>query len=283
MVMVQDTLAAEPLLNAEEEVALAYQIEAGVLARAARLADRAPNDDTESELLAIEELGERARQRYIRANLRLVAKLARQAAVRSSLTDSDLFQEGCLGLINAVERYDCRLGYRFSTYASFWIRASLGAATATKLGALNLPASRAAEARRVRGVEVELTQSCGRSVTVGEVAASVGRSEQWTADLLAQQVPQSLDSLDFNTLDLAEVPGVDTPSHDRPGRELLWHLDALEREVVALRYGFADGLVHTYSQIGVRLGITVSRARRLEGRGLEALRSVCPNSARVHL
>lgn len=282
MVMVVDTLA-EPLLSAEDEVELARGVEAGLLAREARLAGSTPNGATEFELLELEELGERARQRYIRANLRLVAKLARQAAARSNLTESDLFQEGCLGLICAVERYDHRLGYRFSTYASFWIRASLGAATATKLGALNLPASRAAEARRVRGVEVELTQSYGRTVTAAEVAAGAGRSEQSTADLLALQVPQSLDAIDVNLLGLAQPSAVDAPSHDRPGRELLWHLEAPERDVMALRYGFADGGVHTYTQISERLGITISRARRLEDRGLEALRSVCPNSARVHL
>jgi len=282
MVMVMNTLTDEPLLSAVEEVELADQIEAGVLAREARLTGTSSVRATEAELLQVEQRGEHARQRYIRANLRLVGKLARQAASRSSLAESDLFQEGCLGLICAMERYDCRLGYRFSTYASFWIRASLAAATANLLGALNLPVGRASQARAVRAVEVELAQSHGRTVTMAEVAVAVGRSEQWTADLLAHQVPQSLEGLDVDLLGCA-VPGVAPPSHDRPGRELLWHLDPLERHVVSMRYGFTDQTVHTYADISAELGITVSRARRLERRGLETLRSVCPSNARVHM
>src|SRR5206468_4265108 len=131
-----------PLLSADEEISLARQMEAGVLAGEVRRAGGSHLDATEGELEELEELGVRARQRYIRANLKLVAKAARLAAARSRLPESDLFQEGCLGLICAVERFDWRRGYRFSTYASYWIRAYLSAATASGLGALNVPVSR---------------------------------------------------------------------------------------------------------------------------------------------
>jgi RNA polymerase sigma factor (sigma-70 family) len=232
------------------------------------------------------ELGERARQRYIRANLRLVAKIARQAAARTQLSEGDLFQEGCLGLICAVERFDFRRGYRFSTYASFWVRAYVGAASASSLGALNVSSSRAQQLRGARGVEVELAQSLGRAPAVAEVAAALGRPERWTAALLAHQAPQSIDGLDWAAAEVAAEPGgwgEVRLEHDRPGAELLCHLEGLEREVVELRCGFVDGRVHSFVEISRRLAMTVSRARRLERRALDVLRSICPSGAAVHL
>jgi RNA polymerase primary sigma factor/RNA polymerase nonessential primary-like sigma factor len=281
----RESLGSEPLLSAEEERDLAYQIEAGVLAEAVRLSGRPWRDATEAELALIEERGERARQRFIRANLRMVAKAARQAAGRSGLPDSDLFQEGCLGLICAVERFDCNLGFRFSTYAMFWVRAYIGAATANLLGAMNLPTSRAAQLRTLLGVEVELAQSFGRPATVAEVASWFGRSEQWVAELLAHRAPQLVDDVQIEHA----APAADSNScesvldHDRPGAELLWHLKGLARQVMLLRYGFDDGRVHSYAEIGRLLDVSVSRVRRMENQALEILRSVCPQDAYLHL
>jgi RNA polymerase sigma factor (sigma-70 family) len=284
MLTARDSLTAEPLLTAAEESALSLQIEAGALAAEARAGGRSCPGATPEELLALESLGEVARQRFIRANLRLVAKIARQAASRTQLPDSDLFQEGCLGLICAVERFDCRRGYKFSTYASFWVRAYVWAAAANLLGALNVPAGRAQQQRLVRSIEVELAQVLGRSATLAEVAAQLGRSEKWTAELKALQVPRSLEGLEVEVVGVSpSTSGEQAPSHDRPGGELLWHLHGLEREVLLLRYGFTDGTAHTYAEIGARLTITASRARRLEHRALEVLRSVCPSAAADHL
>lgn len=277
-------LSLEPLLTARDEQVLAHQIEAGVLARNARLSGRDVEGATDVELRLLEELGEQARQRYIRANLRLVAQAARLAANRSRMPESDLFQEGCLGLICAVERFDFRRGLKFSTYASFWIRAYVAAAAANLFGALNVPPSRAHQLRHARGVEVHLTQTFGRSASVAEVAAGLGRSEQWTADLMGHQSPQSFDGLDVDTLDLpADVGTAAGSTPERSGAELLWHLHGLERDVLALRYGFTDGIAHTYTEISRLLTITVSRARRLETRALERLRGVCPRSAEAYL
>ena len=286
MLIARDALAQEPLLTSAEETDLAHQIEAGLLAREARADGRACVGATTEELLLLEELGERARQRYIRANLRLVAQIARQAAVRTRLSEADLFQEGCLGLICAVERFDCRRGYRFSTYASYWVRAYVGAATASSLGALNVSSSRAQQLRGARGVEVELAQSLGRAPATAEVAAALGRSEAWTAALLAHQVPQSLDGFDGEAAEVAAQAGGwgDVHlEHDRPGEELLCHLRGLERDVVALRCGFVDEKVHSYAEISRLLTITASRAWRLERRALDVLRSVCPSGAAAHL
>ncbi len=146
-------------------------------------------DATDEELRLLEDQGALARQRFIRANLRLVGMVSRQFAARCQLPDAELFQEGCIGLITAVERFDHARGYRFSTYALFWIRAFVGAAAAKHLGAMNLPTSRAEQLRAAHGLEAELTQSLGRAPTLRELADALGRSEDWTAGLLCPPTP----------------------------------------------------------------------------------------------
>ena len=197
----------ETLLTPAEVVGLQHQIEAGLLARAARESGRGWADATDLELRLLEDQGERARQRFIRANLRLVWMVARQFARRGRLPEADLFQEGCLGLITAVARYDHSRGFRFSTYALFWIRAYVGGAAARQLGAMNLPTSRAEQLRSARGVEVALAQRLGRAPTVGEVADALGREADWTAGLLAHQAPASLDGLDVADRDRLAAVG----------------------------------------------------------------------------
>ena len=278
-------LAEEPLLTPEEERLLAVQIEAGLLAREECVRPHPRHDATSVELGMLEEIGHQAWQRYIRANLRLVAMVSRPAATRSGLSESDLFQEGCLGLIQAVERFDYRRGHRFSTYALFWIRAFVGAATASRLGALNLPASRAEKLRAVRGVESELTQLLGRPAGAAEVAAHLGRPVEWVADLLSHQPPQSFDSIDLRAAELVDEQALALGSFSdlRPlSAALLGQLPELERDVLVTRLGFTDR-THSYVDTAAALGISVTRVRRLEARALERLRGICPQSASVHL
>jgi RNA polymerase sigma factor (sigma-70 family) len=279
----REYLTAEPLLSATEEVTLARQIEAGVLASEAY--ERGGTGvATQHELRLIGEQGELARQRFIRANLRLVAMVASQFAGKNELAYGDLFQEGCVGLIMAVERFDHQRGVKFATYALFWIRAFVGAASARSLGASNLPTSRAEQLRSVRGVEVQLSQSLGRPPSLGELAAALGRSHGWTQEIATYEPPRSIDELAADDLAQAgDDPVAAVLETDRPGRELLWHLGRLERRVLELRLGFADGSPHSLAQIARELGITVARTRRLELRALENLRAVCPQAAAVHL
>lgn len=276
---------AEPLLSTSEVVELCVRIEAGLLARAARLSGSGFRDATEDELLDVEEHGERARQRFIRANFRLVAMVSRHAAARSNLDGADLFQEGCVGLIAAVERFDHRRGNTFSTYALFWIRAHVHAAAAGQLGAINLPASRAGQLRSVRGLEADLTQQLGRTATLTEVARAVGRTEAWTGGLLAHQAPQSLELLDGTTLD--RLHGHDeleaVLSHQLQVEDLLGRLDDLSRRVLELRLGLSDAEPCSYAETGRRLEVSVTRVRRTEARALETLRGICPQQASVHL
>lgn len=273
-------VAAEPLLDPEEAYVLAEQIEAGVLARAALLDPDVPwrGDATPVELLLLEEEGERARQRFIAANLRLIPMVTRSFSRSGS--GPDLFQEGCLGLIAAVERFDHRRGVRFATYALFWVRASVGAAAARQIGAAELPTSRAEQLRAARGLEAELAQRLGRPATLAELADHLGRTPAWTAALLASQPPQSLDVLDQAVLDaLAPDLGEPTASDTTWVRDLLTRLTGLERQVVELRLGFADGNPSTLAAVARTLGVPVGRVRRAEQRALERLRAACPAQA----
>jgi len=285
MASTRDDLNPEPLLTGSEVVLLARAIEAGLLAREARISGAGFGDASAVELALIEDCGERARQRFIRANLGLVAMVARQSAARSSLTEADLFQEGCLGLIAAVERFDARRGFRFSTYALFWIRAFVQGATARQLGAINLPTSRAEQLRAARGVEVELAQRLGRVATVGEVAEALGRTQSWTAGLLAHQQPQSIELVDGATLE--SLSGDDefnaVLGHQLQVGDLLSHLDHLGRRVLEVRLGLSAEPPQSFAEAARTLGISVTRVRRVEARALETLRGICPQQASVHL
>jgi RNA polymerase primary sigma factor len=275
----------EPLLSTEDVVILQRAIEAGLLAGAARQSGSGFADATEAELAELELVGKRARQRFIRANLRLVGMVARQYASRSRLSEADLFQEGCIGLIIAVERFDHTRGYRFSTYGLYWIRALVSAAAARQLGGINLPTSRAEQLRAARGRETELVQSLGREPSVRELAEALGRSESWTARLLAHQRPQVMELVDHQGLDLGyDADDLDAVLQDqRPGRELLARLDDLGRAVLELRLGFADGHPRSLASVARTLGISPSRVRRVEERALETLRGICPQQASAHL
>jgi RNA polymerase primary sigma factor len=190
-----------------------------------------------------------------------------------------------LGLITAVERFDHTRGHGFATYALFWIRAFVGAATAKVLGAMNLPTSRAEQLRAAHGLEAELTQSLGRPPTLRELADALGRSEEWTTGLLSHQRPHSLELLDGASLErLYARDDLDAVlTEPLQVRELLLRLDDLDRRVLELRLGFADGDAKTYTQTARLLDMSVSRVRRIEKRALDKLREFCPQQASAQL
>ena len=279
---------ADALLSAEEEVALARQIEAGVLASELLTGERgipAPDEPSTSELIVLAAEGEQAQRRFVRSNLRLVAMVAGQFSTRAGYGHAELFQEGCVGLLIAVQRYDHRRGCRFATYALFWIRALIGAASARSRGAADLPTSRAEELRALRGLEGELAQRLGRTATTTELAAAAGRTKTWVAGMVSYEAPTSLDEL--GVLELADPAGRDPAdaigAEARPGRELLWHLGPFERRVLERRMGFLDGRPQSYAEVARSLDVTVARVRRTEERALERLRAVCPQDAAAHL
>lgn len=264
--------------------AWAEAIEAGVLAAAARREPDAPwrGDATEEELRALEEAGARAQQEFVAANLGLVgAVLAPYARVGAPV--ADLFQEGCLGLIAAVERFDHRRGVRFATYATYWIRTCISAATTRFASALTVPVSRSDQLRAAHGVESALTQRLGRHPSVAEVAVALGRDPRWTAGLLGQRGTRSLDEIDERALHRLAPPA--EPDQE-PGREpevwahrLLATLSGFDRRVLELRLGFGGRPPSSLAAAGRELGVSVGRVRRAELRALEQLRGCCPREA----
>lgn len=275
----RDEIGAVPLLGQRDEIELARQIEAGVLARAAREAGQGPVRASRAELIEIERQGSRAWDRYIRANLRLVAKVVATDAGRTGIGESELFQEGCVALMMAVQRFDAGRGYRFATYALPWIRAYVAAATATRCGEVNLPIHRAVELRQIRNLQTELAQSLGRMPTTAEVATGAGRSTSWVRDLLSFRPPQPLDAGSDVT---DRQAGADFGAVERSaelGPELLQSLGSLERRVLQIRYGYVDGLPHTLAESARFLGLTVTQTRRAEARALVRLRHICPSNA----
>lgn len=274
------------LLEAADEAELATAIEAGLFAAEAR-AGRLGVPAEEQELILLERIGERAAQRFVENNLRLVAMVVRKEGTRSRMPESELFQEGCLGLIEALRRFDHRRGLRFATYALHWIRAYVGAISANRAGALNLPASRAERLREVHGVRARLAQELGRDATMDELADEIGKRADWVTRLLSSGAVSPMDTDQLLGLDLADdAASAEFEAVFRetiPGREVLAGLDELQRRVIELRYGFTGGREHSLREISQELSQPISTIRRAELRALEELRAVYPQQARVHL
>lgn len=274
------------LLEAADEAELATAIEAGLFAAEAR-AGRLGVPAEEQELILLERIGERAAQRFVENNLRLVAMVVRKEGTRSRMPESELFQEGCLGLIEALRRFDHRRRLRFATYALHWIRAYVWAISANRAGALNLPASRAERLREVHGVRARLAQELGRDATMDELADEIGKRADWVTRLLSSGAVSPMDTDQLLGLDLADdAASAEFEAVFRetiPGREVLAGLDELQRRVIELRYGFTGGREHSLREISQELSQPISTIRRAELRALEELRAVYPQQARVHL
>ncbi len=278
-------MQVRPDPRAVEVEAWARAVEVGVLARAALEDAAVPwrGDASEEELRTLAAIGVAAQREFVAANLGLVgAVVARYAAGASH---PDLFQEGCLGLIAAVERFDHRRGVRFSTYATYWIRTCVGAAATRFAGALSTPAARREQLRVARGVEGSLVQELARQPSVAEVATALGRDEAWTARLLGQRTSRSLDVLDDQTLHrlATSAPeagaGVGGAEPGEWSRRLLATLDGFDRRVLELRMGFGGAGPASLSAVARALGVPLGRVRRAEVRALELLRGRCPRAA----
>jgi RNA polymerase primary sigma factor len=228
----------------------------------------------------------KAREELLNANVRLVASVARRYLGRG-LPLEDLMQEGMIGLIRAIEKYNYRKGYRFSTYATHWIRQAVSRSLANQGRSIRLPAHVVDAIGRVARVKDDLFQKLGRLPTRAEVAEAAGLPEKKLIQLLKNAVhPVSLDSPigaegESRLGDFIPAGDESSPS-DRVFRylvheELEHALNTLaprEKEVISLRYGLGDEDPHTLEETGRRLHITRERARQIEGKALEKLRHV---------
>ena len=274
------------LLTAEQEVELARQVEAGLFAEERLAACPAPDGDPllAADLERLVVAGRMAKRRLIEANLRLVVSVAKRYAGRG-LTMPDLVQEGNIGLIRAVEKFDYARGYKFSTYATWWIRQSVSRALADQARTIRVPVHVAELVNRAARVRRRLHQERGAEPTVEEVADQLGLPAARVAEVLRlAQEPVSLhtpvgEEEDLALGDLIEDGDATSPVDSAAFLLLCEHLDAVlstlgerERRVVQLRYGLADGRPRTLEEIGCLFGVTRERIRQIECKSLVKLR-----------
>ena len=230
---------------------------------------------------------EEAKRRLIESNLRLVMAITRNYT-KANVPLLDLIQEGNLGLIRAVEKFDYRLGYKLSTYATWWIRQAITRALADQGRTIRLPVHVADEVRRLLRARRQLAQKLNREPTLVELARESQQSEERVRELLGLvETPVSLETPvgDGESLygDLIEdvhslAPHEQTAEHAR-GRELAGALEQLNprmRRVLSLRFGLDGGPPKTLEEVGSELGITRERVRQLETRALRELRLAAP-------
>ena len=256
-------IGAVALLTAEEERELAQVIERGVAARARIAAGEGTAEDRRLDRAAA-----RAKDRFIRANLRLVVSIARRYPLPPAMELLDLIQEGNLGLEHAVDKFDWRKGFQFSTYATFWIRQAIGRALDQKASLVRLPGDRSASLR----------------AALRQVSGDGDELDDEHARLHRLATPTSLDRVvgDDDGSELVDLLADDTPGpedvaltneQDQMVTDLLDVLDSRARFAVEQRFGLHDGRKRSYREVGEELGVTAEAARRMVKRAVHAVKT----------
>ncbi|MFW6205590.1 MAG: sigma-70 family RNA polymerase sigma factor, partial [Actinomycetota bacterium] len=284
-------IGSTQLLTANDEVELAKRIEAGVYAaELLRQVDAGERDEqdlpgTREELEFIARDGEQAKDHMIRANLRLVVAAARKYYRNIGVSFLDVVQDGNLGLIRAVEKFDYTKGFKFSTYAMWWIRQSIDRGRADKSRTVRLPVHVIENLSKLGKVEHRLQIRLGREATVEEVAEEAGMSAEKVEEL--RELSRDAVSLDTpvgeegdtRIGDLIEdvhvLQAQDVVEFEALGAELRSLVDTLpprEAMIISLRYGLHDGREHSLQEVAERVGLTRERVRQLEKESMAKLR-----------
>jgi RNA polymerase primary sigma factor len=278
------SIGRRQLLTAEEEVELAKRIEAGLFAEYKLETERRLSKQLRADLEAVAEDGRRAKAHMLEANLRLVVSVAKKYSDRG-LSLLDVVQEGNLGLIRAVEKFDYTKGYKFSTYAMWWIRQAIQRGFADSARTIRLPVHVLEMLSKLSRVERDMHQRLGREPTPEELAVELDRTPDQIEELLrTSRQPISLDSTigeDGETSIGDLIEDVDAPEAgelvDRQLmadqlRNALSALTPREATIMSMRFGLYDGNPHTLDEIGKALGLTRERIRQLEKQSLSKLR-----------
>ncbi len=286
-----DGIAKTPLLTAEEEVILAKRIEAGLFARSLLNGTEGdaetayPHGATRDELEQIADEGDQALHRFITANLRLVVSVARKYG-RAQMPLLDLVQEGNTGLIRAVEKFDYSKGFKFSTYATWWVRQSISRGIAQQGRIVRLPVHVAEQVNQVSAVRRTLERRLGREPELIEIADELGLKEEQVIDLLRlardhvsldAPIEEDGDTALGDLLARELSPGPDEMVLDAEDRArldgMLSTLDDRSADVVRRRYGLLDGRQAKLADIAAVWGITAERVRQIERHAIAKLRS----------
>ena len=272
-----------PLLTPQQEVELALQVEAGVKAGEKLAAGQFSTEDRVI-LQRTARIGQQAKDRLVEANLRLVVSIAKKYVGRG-MPLLDLIQEGNLGLMRAVEKFDYRKGFKFSTYATWWIRQAVTRALADQARTIRVPVHMVETINKLAQVQRQLLQELGREPNIAEIAGEmevepgrVTELRQIAQDPVSLETPLGED--DESTLgDFVEDSEAEVPVEAASFRLLqeyvahaLEELNERERQVIVMRFGLADGRVRTLEEVGAHFNVTRERVRQLETKALAKLR-----------
>ena len=275
-------MARVPLLSTEEEVMLAMRIEAG--RDAAKKLQKHPDHPRRTEWQFLVQDGSSAREHLIKANTRLVVSIAKKYMSRG-VQFLDLIQEGNLGLMKAVEKFDYHRGYRFSTYATWWIRQTISRAIPDQGRTIRIPVHMTDRIRQMYRIAHELEQQKGSKPSVEEIAAVMEcqpRKVQWMLKVswqpLSLEHPVGKDE-DSELGSFIENDSEPTPAESAHSKLLKEVLDNLlntltprEARILRLRFGLQNGRSYTLEEVGQKFGLTRERIRQIEGRALRRLR-----------
>ncbi len=273
-----------PLLTKEDEVRLAQKIEKGVEAREKLSTSEELTAKEKSDLKRLDRNGARAEKKFVQSNLRLVVSIAKKYQA-SGLPLLDLIQEGNLGLMHAVEKFDWRKGFKFSTYATWWIRQAITRGIANTGRTIRLPVHAGDTLARLQKARTRLELKYGRPATMTELAADVEMPEDKITEALRfANEPLSLseplrEDGDAELGDVVEDRGAASPFEvaatsllpDEIAR-LLAPLDEREREILKLRFGLDRGEPRTLEEVGEHFNLTRERIRQIEARAMSKLR-----------
>ena len=291
-----DAMGRYPLLTDVDEVELAKAIEAGKQAEASLATPKRRQSAAQTETFerAVAE-GRAAKRRFIQSNLRLVVSIARRYSV-AGLPLLDLIQEGNLGLIRAVEKFDYRRGFKFSTYATWWIRQAITRAIADKARTIRIPVHMVDTLQQLRRVASDLLETLGREPTLDEIAVAAGMNPDKVREAF-RVLPEPVSIHEPVGEDDAELGDFiqDTEAQgpfeaaalalrQEDLRRMLEALTDREKKVLALRFGLLTGQACTLEEVGREFALTRERIRQIEAKALSKLRHPClPNNLREAL